>query len=203
MALIYREVIQIKTGRDYNAQFQTRSENDKRYIEGYFVRFDDRYQLWGGNYETISPNAFDNTLNRDILSLWNHDSNYPLGRTTNGTLLLRVDNVGVFGTVEINPNDTFAMDAYARIQRGDVKQCSFGFDILEESITSHDDGVIEFRIEEVELWEVSPVTFPAYEQTSISARKSDLDAMKKRTRQARIEQMKVRFNKIVKNSKTD
>lgn len=203
MALIYREVIQIKTGRDYNAQFQTRSENDKRYIEGYFVRFDDRYQLWGGNYETISPNAFDNTLNRDILSLWNHDSNYPLGRTTNGTLLLRVDNVGVFGTVEINPNDTFAMDAYARIQRGDVKQCSFGFDILKESITNHDDGIIEFRIEEVELWEVSPVTFPAYEQTSISARKSDLDAMKKRTRQARIEQMKVRFNKIAKNSKTD
>lgn len=196
-------MIQIKTGRDYNAQFQTRADEDKRYIEGYFVRFDDKYQLWGGNYETISANAFDNTLNRDIVSLWNHDSNYPLGRTTNGTLHLRVDNVGVYGTVEINPSDSFAMDAYARIQRGDVKQCSFGFDIVKETTTTHDDGTTEFRIDEVELWEVSPVTFPAYKETSISARKDDFDTLQKRSKKAQIEQMKVRFNKIAENSKTD
>lgn len=193
----------MKNGRDYNAEFQTRAEEDKRYIEGYFVRFDDRYQLWGGNYETIAPTAFNNTLNRDIVSLWNHDSNYPLGRTTNGTLTLRVDNVGVFGTVEINPDDQFAMDAYARIQRGDVKQCSFGFDILKETTTVHSDDSTEFRIEEVELFEVSPVTFPAYKETSISARKNDVETMQKRTKQVQIQKMKERLNDIVKNSKAE
>lgn len=196
-------MIQIKTGRDYNAQFQTRAEDDKRYIEGYFVRFDDKYQLWDKTYETISPNAFDNTLNRDIVSLWNHDSNYPLGRTTNGTLNLRVDNVGLFGTVEINSEDSFAMDAYARVQRKDVKQCSFGFDIIKETTITHEDGATEFRLEELLLYEVSPVTFPAYELTSISARKNDFEALRQRTIDAQKQKLKERFNDIAKNRKVE
>lgn len=190
-------------GRDYAAQFQTRAENDKRYIEGYFVRFDDTYELWGDAYETISPNAFDSTLNRDIVSLWNHDTNYPLGRTTNGTLSLRTDNVGLFGSVEINENDSFARDAYARIQRGDVKQCSFGFDVIDERTITHDDGKVEFRIESVVLHEVSPVTFPAYRETSIEARKRDMETVCARAVEQRKTLLKERLNRIAKNGEAD
>ena len=191
-----------ENGRDYQASFITREDGDKKYIEGYFVRFDDKYELWGDCYETIAPNAFDETLNKDIVSLWNHDSNYPLGRTTNGTLTLRVDNSGLFGKVEINENDSFAKDAYERIKRGDVKQCSFGFRILSEEYIQHDNGETEYRITKVDLWEVSPVTFPAYKSTTISARKEDLKARQERHLETMKNKSKERIDNIVKGIET-
>jgi len=192
-----------ENGRDYQASFITREEGDKKYIEGYFVRFDDKYELWGDCYETIAPNAFDETLNKDIVSLWNHDSNYPLGRTTNGTLTLRVDNSGLFGKVEINENDSFAKDAYERIKRGDVKQCSFGFRILSEEYIQHDNGETEYRITKVDLWEVSPVTFPAYKSTTISARKEDLKARESQHLETMKNKSKERIDNIVKGFETE
>lgn len=193
-----------KTGRDFDIKFETRADDGKRYIDAYFVRFDDKYALWDGVFETISPKAFDETLNRDILCLWNHDSNYPLGRTSNGTLALKVDNVGLFGTVEINGGDSFAVDAYERIKRGDVKQCSFGFYILDERMIKHDDGRTEFRIEKVELYEVSPVTFPAYKETSVSARSKEMkesEGLNSHELQLRKAKFKERMEGIVKNPK--
>ena len=152
-----------------NAEFETREESDEKIIQGYFSRFDDVYEIWQDTTERIDPNAFDETLNRDIVSLWNHDSNIPLGRTANGSLELKVDNVGLYGTVRINEDDSAAVDAYARIKRGDVKQCSFGFEILDEEI-NRENGKTEFVIKKIRLHEVSPVTFPAYPKTSIEAR---------------------------------
>ena len=187
------------SGRDYQADFITREENEKKYIEGYFVRFGAKYELWEDTFETIDSKAFDETLSKDIVSLWNHDSNYPLGRTTNGTLSLNVDNAGLFGKVEINENDSFARDAYERIKRGDVKQCSFGFNILGEEYIKHDDGKTEFRITKVDLWEVSPVTFPAYKETSISARKQDFENIKKR----KFEERKNNLLRRLKNAEDD
>lgn len=186
-------------GRDYNAVFQTRAEDDKRYIEGYFVRFDDKYQVTDKMFETVSPAAFRN-LNNDVVCLWNHDPNYPLGRMSNGTLDLRVDGVGVFGRVEVNPQDQFAMDAYARIQRGDVKQCSFGFNILQETPIQHDDGNMEWRLDECDLHEISPVTFPAYKTTTVQARSDQLANMEKRRIDAQKEQLKERLLKIAEST---
>ena len=72
------------------------------------------------------------------------------------------------------------MNLYARVKRGDVSQCSFGFNILSEEHEEHEDGTHHFTIKKVKLFEVSCCTFPAYEDTSISARKADIEEIEKR-----------------------
>lgn len=198
-------MIQIKTGRDYTTTFETREENDKKYIEGYFVRFDDKYHINAKAYETIDPQAFRNMGQHDIACLWNHNTDLPLGNTSNGTAQFRVDSAGVWGRVEINEDDPQAVGAYARVRRGDVKGCSFGFDIESdgEKIIYHEDGATEFRLVLIDPHEFSPCTFPAYKGTTMAAREKQIEDMQKRSKQAQIEQMKVRFVKIVTNSKAD
>ena len=139
--------------------------------------------------ESIAPGAFDNTLSGDIRALINHDTTLVLGRTKAGTLQLRTDSHGLWGHIDINPNDTDAMNLYNRVQRGDVDQCSFGFDILNEETEYREDGSIHWTIKEVELYEVSPCTFPAYEETSIAARAKERDEILKRRSQAWEEKM--------------
>ena len=80
------------------------------------------------------------------------------------------DATGLWGTVTINEDDQDALNAYARIARGDVRGCSFGFDIVRQEEWWDDDGVYHTKILEADLWEGSPCTFPAYPQTDISAR---------------------------------
>src|SRR5690606_23853569 len=103
-----------------------------------------------------------------------------LGRTKAGTLELKVDQKGLWGRVEINEKDQDAMNLYARVERGDVDQCSFGFDILEEDTTYNEDGSVHWTIKRVKLYEVSVVTFPAYEDTSVQARRKDYEQIKNR-----------------------
>ena len=178
--------------RTHDAQFQTREENGERRIEGYFAVFDGTYEMWPGAFETIDPHAFDDALGDDVRVLIDHDTRLVLGRTKAGTLELRADENGLWGSVLINPEDQDAMNLYARVQRGDVSQCSFGFDILQERSEWNDEtGEGTFTILAVKLYEVSCVTFPAYEDTSITARRRDvqrhaLDAWKRR--------MKARLN---------
>ncbi len=161
-----------------------REEGGKRYLEGYFSVFGEPYQVWDGWIETIERGAFARYLSsgQDVKVLWNHDSNIVLGSTGNGTASLREDETGLFGSVEINENDSEAVSAYARVARGDVDGCSFGFDIARQEEWWDDDGVYHTKITEVDpLYEVSPCTFPAYKATSISARAKDsLEDAKKR-----------------------
>ena len=93
----------------------------------------------------------------------------------------------IHGEIDINTEDSAAMDLYARVKRGDVSQCSFGFDIIREEREEIADGVM-FIVKEVKLWEVSIVTFPAYEATSATARSTGgeskaLDAWKTRIKE--------------------
>lgn len=161
-----------------------REEGGKRYLEGYFSVFGEPYQVWDGWIETIERGAFARYLSsgQDVKVLWNHDSNIVLGSTGNGTASLREDETGLFGSVKINENDSEAVSAYARVARGDVDGCSFGFDIARQEEWWDDDGVYHTKITEVDpLYEVSPCTFPAYKATSISARAKDsLEDAKKR-----------------------
>ena len=108
-----------------------------------------------------------------------------LGRTKNHTLTLSVDAHGLFGDILINPNDQDAMNLYERVRRGDVDQCSFGFDILSEETDFRDDGSVHWTIKEVELYEVSCCTFPAYKDTNISAREADRDEAVRRAAAAK------------------
>lgn len=166
-------------------QFQTRAANDDLFIEGYFSVFNSEYQLWEGASEIVKPGAFTNSVSGDVRALINHDSSLVLGRTKAGTLALRQDEHGLWGSIRINRDDVDAMNLYARVQRGDVDQCSFGFDIKRETFVDLGDGKCRWEIEEVDpLYEVSVCTFPAYTETSVSARKQDLAEIEKRRAEA-------------------
>lgn len=173
-----------RTAINREPQFETREDNGNLYIEGYFAVFDGFYDLYGGDQERVDAHAFDNTLGGDIRALINHDTTLVLGRTTAHTLDLRVDNHGLWGSILINRDDQDAMNLYARVQRGDVSQCSFGFDILSERYEQRDDGSVLWVIEDVKLYEVSCCTFPAYEDTAIAARSAEHDDIKRRARDA-------------------
>lgn len=167
---------------------KTREEGGKRYLEGYFAVFGETYQVFDGWIETIERGAFARYLasGEDVKVLWNHDANIVLGSTGNGTASLREDEKGLYGSVEINENDQDAVNAYARIARGDVSGCSFGFDVARQEEWWDDDGIYHTKLTEIDpLYEVSACTFPAYKATSISARnKNSLDEAKKRYAEA-------------------
>jgi HK97 family phage prohead protease len=122
--------------------------------------------------ETIAPGAFANWLSarKDTKVLWNHNHDIVLGSTANQTAELREDGIGLWGRVAINEKDQDAVNAHARVERGDVSGCSFGFRIVREEQWWDDKNVYHTRILEVELYEVSPCVFPAYAGTDISAR---------------------------------
>lgn len=169
--------------------FQTREEESELYIEGYFSVFNSPYVLADGLTETIAPGAFSETLGGDIRALTNHDTTLVLGRSKAGTLTLREDTRGLWGSVRINREDQDAMNLYRRVQRGDVDQCSFGFYILDEERIVREDGTVEYIIKKVRLLEVSVVTFPAYEETSVSARTAQEEHFRRRLLQERREEV--------------
>lgn len=174
----------------------TRAEQDNEmYIEGYFAVFNTETELWKGAFESISPGAFDETLSNDIRALINHDTNLVLGRNKAGTLELKVDSRGLWGRIKINPNDTDAVNLYERVKRGDVDQCSFGFNILEEDVEFRDDGTAKWTLKKVDLHEVSVVTFPAYENTGVQARMTEYEQHKKR----QLEQRKLKLKERIRN----
>ena len=160
-------------------EFETREEDARPHISGYFSVFDGVYEIGPGMTESVDRHAFDNTLGGDIRALTNHDTTLVLGRTKAHTLELRVDEHGLWGDVTINPNDQDAMNLYERVKRGDVDQCSFGFNIVSEETEFRDDRSIHWRITEVELPEESVCTFPAYEETNVSARQAQREELSK------------------------
>ena len=166
--------------RTLESKFQTREENEEKRIEGYFSVFDGIYDIAPGVSESIDSHAFDNTLSGDIRALINHDTTLVLGRTAAHTLELRTDAHGLWGSILINPNDQDAMNLYERVKRGDVNQCSFGFDITNEDAEVREDGSVHWTIKGVKLYEVSVCTFPAYETTEVSARSAEAVDIRKR-----------------------
>ena len=179
--------------RSVETKFETREDDDKLRIEGYFAVFNSNYEIAPGMSESIAPGAFSKSLAGDIRALVNHDTSLVLGRTKAGTLVLREDSRGLWGHIDINPNDVAAMDLYARVQRGDVDQCSFGFEIRSQDTDIKEDGSIHWTLTEIELYEVSCCTFPAYEETSISARTAERDNIRKRETEAWREKAKARL----------
>ena len=185
--------------RTVGTEFTTREDGEDLKIEGYFAVFNSNYEMAPGISESIAPGAFQNSLANDVRALTNHDTTLVLGRTKAGTLELREDSRGLFGSIKINPNDQDAMNLYERVKRGDVDQCSFGFDIVSEDTEYREDGSVHWTITDLILYEVSCCTFPAYEETSISARSAQADEIKKRHSQAWKEKM---LNKL-KGEQTD
>ena len=170
--------------------FETRNdESGNQYIEGYFAVFNSNYQMGDGMSESIAPHAFDDTLADDIRCLTDHDTRLVLGRTSNHTFEVRQDEHGLWGRVLINPNDQDALNTKARVDRGDVNQASFGFDILDEETEFRADGSVHWTIKKVKLYECSVVTFPAYEETNLAARSQQKKDLIKRKNEAWKEKM--------------
>lgn len=157
--------------RSMPAEFRAEETDGRRVIEGYFAVFGAVYSPYGDWEETIAPGAFAGQTEADVRALINHDTTLVLGRVPAGTLTLREDGRGLWGRLEINAEDQDAVNCWARVRRRDVTQCSIGFDILDEEKTvDPQTGRVRFTIRRVKLYEVSVVTFPAYEDTGVEAR---------------------------------
>jgi hypothetical protein len=147
-----------------------KDDRGRLHIRGYGAVFNAWSQDLGGFREAIEPGAFDKTIQEsDVRSLWNHDVNYILGRTASGTLTLFVDQRGL-GYDVVPPDAQWAQDLIISIRRGDVDGSSFGFDTIQDRWEQGKDGDVRRHLLEVRLYDVGPVTFPAYPQTSAEAR---------------------------------
>lgn len=170
----------------FKSDLKVRAEDDgEKYIEGYFAVFEQETELWPGCFEKIARGAFDNSIkNNDIRCLFNHGSGFVLGRFKPGmgphTLELKADDYGLWGRVKINPSDTAALDVYARVERGDISGCSFGFNPVSEEYEDRGNDYL-WTVTEADTQEVSICTFPAYPQTEIQARQKDFEQTKKRS----------------------
>lgn len=150
------------------------AENQPARLVGYAAVFNSLSQVIWNFRERIAPGAFAESIAiDDVRALWNHDSAYVLGRTTAGTLTLEEDEHGL--RVEITPPNTpLAQSFIESVKRGDVNQMSFGFSVIEDAWTIDDQEQDIRTLLKVKLYEVSPVTFPAYTETEIAARSAEL-----------------------------
>jgi len=198
---VVRKIRNTRQVRTLQTELKTRTETDSpdKYIEGYFAVFNKETELWPGAFEEIAPGAFDETLGNDIRALINHDTTLVLGRNKAGTLELKTDSYGLWGRIKINPNDTDAVNVYQRVKRGDVDQCSFGFNILAEETDWRDDGPVKWTITNIDLHEVSICTFPAYETTGVQARKAEVEQHRARLFEARRNKLKERVRQCLDN----
>lgn len=140
------------------------------------------YRMKWGMVERIMPGAFDRVMRNkpDIAALFNHDSNFPLGRTSSGTCVLSLDSRGL--KYEIDPPNTNAgRDVLESIRRGDIPGSSFSFTIQGGKASIVDEGETEVRkISDFgEVFDVGPVTIPAYEGTTAFVRSEDADQAKR------------------------
>lgn len=177
-------------------KFTTRSSDETGALEasGYFIVYDQETEIFPGFFEKISKKAGDEAVkSEDVRALFNHDTSMVLGRTTNQTLSLNSDDTGVFGTITFNTEDPQAVSSYAKIKRGDVDGCSFGFIPTDIETVYREDGSILQIINAFDLLEVSPCTFPAYPQTEISARQKQVELEKQQQLAVRKKQIKEKY----------
>lgn len=146
-------------------------------ITGYAAVFNVETELWPGFREKIAPGAFTESLKKDdVRALFNHDPNVILARNTSGTLRLWEDEKGLGYEILANPDDPDAQRVVPKIKRGDVSQSSFGFNIIKRSVEVNErKDEMTRTIEKAQLFDVSPVTFPAYPSTEAHVRMATND----------------------------
>lgn len=162
-------------------------EDGKRTLTGYAVKWEMKSVTMGyfkRFKEQFKRGAFTESLtNDDQLALWSHDTSKVLGRTKNGTLRLFEDEIGLRFELDL-PSTTLGNDAYETIKRGDVDGVSFGFQMQKQEWDENDVDNITRSILKAKLLEISPVAFPAYPDSQVSARSHDpyKEYVEKRTR---------------------
>ena len=152
-------------------------------IGGLAITFENPTNL-GPYIEVISRDAAKDCLPRtDIVCLLNHNSDKPMARESNKTLSITEDEQGVSFKAILN-NTSYSKDCYEAVKRADIKSCSFQFSVDEdgEEWSTNSEGIPVRRINRFSgLFDVSPVTFPAYESTNVSTRSKDIaDELKRK-----------------------
>lgn len=145
----------------------------KPVLVGHAAVFNERSENLGGFREVVAPGAFAEAVQKDdVRALFNHDPNFVLGRNTAGTLRLAEDKRGLAYEVELPDTQTIRDLVIAPVERGDVTGSSFGFRVRPggQDWAEDDDGVLIRTLKDVRLFDVSPVTFPAYPQTDVAVR---------------------------------
>lgn len=146
------------------------ADGDKRTLEGYASKFNVPYDL-GRFDEVVEPGAFTRAIDegQDVRALIDHDPARIIGRTKNGTLEMREDSVGLFTRVHL-PDTQDGRDLATLVQRGDLDAMSFGFTVTADRWEKSEEGRNTRFIEDVDLYDVSVVAFPANQDTSVALR---------------------------------
>ena len=185
--------------RRFYVDVELRVDDEENGITGYAAVFNKYSQDLGFFKEKIQPGAFKKTIKEnDIRALINHDPNLIIGRTKNKTLELWEDDKGLGFNVKL-PDTSYANDLRISIERKDITQNSFGFQTIQDEWSQ--DGAKRTLLE-VKLFDISPVTFPAYTQTSVKLRSGiDLreidEALIRADRGTVVESDKLIFDKVL------
>ena len=164
-----------KEVRFFSPEFRATEEDGVKRIGGYAAVFNTWSENLGWFREKIAPGAFTESLrNSDPVALFNHNSDIVLGRMSSGTLRLKEDEKGLYMEVDL-PDTQAANDLYKLVDRGDIKQQSFGFTVESNEWRYGENGAPDERtiVKVRELFDVSLVTFPAYPDTSVAKRSKD------------------------------
>jgi HK97 family phage prohead protease len=151
--------------RSVPTEFEVRSEGNAFQFYGYALKWDTRSQNLGGFRERVAAGATADSIQQDdIRALFNHDPNLILGRNRSNTLRLSEDSTGLHYEVDM-PDTTYARDLATAMERGDVSQSSFGFKVAGpdgQDFAEDSDGFPLRTLNKISLFDVSPVTYPAY-----------------------------------------
>lgn len=151
------------------ADVEFRDDADQQYIEGYGILYGTVSDI-GGFTEEVTKGAVDHLLTTDVRGLLNHDVNVVLGRTKSGTMELITDDKGLRYRIKYNPNDPDHVRVREKIKRGDISQSSFGFTVKDDEWSTRN-GKQHRNITKIKsLFDVSPVTYPAYKNTTAAMR---------------------------------
>lgn len=148
---------------------EVRAGSDKRTLSGYAAVFNAPTDIGGYFTESIAPGAFDSAMSGDVRALVDHDSGRVIGRTKSGTLRLAQDTKGLKIEVDV-PDTSDGNDLWTLVERGDISGMSFGFRVTKQTWNDTDPENPIRVIQAVDLYEVSAVAFPAYDDTSLAAR---------------------------------
>ena len=169
-------------------EMRVEGEGEATKLTGYAATFNKWSETLGWFREKIDPGAFADALkNSDVRALKNHDPNLLLGRSTSGTLRLDENKTGLKFEIDI-PDTNTGRDTAEEVRRGAITGCSFAFTVEEDSWKYDEkNGLDERTIVKVgQLFDVGPVTYPAYPDTSVAARDADT-AVARRSRDAFME----------------
>lgn len=166
---------EVRTAKIHEVRVAT-ADDGTHTVQGYAITFNSPSVDLGGFTEIAAPGCLTRTLveNPDVLLLRDHKQELLLGRTTSGTLTLTVDATGLAFSCVL-PNTSAGNDLAASLKRGDISACSFGFSTVNDTWSDDAQGNIIRSLLDIDLYEISIVSFPAYESTSASLRSAPVE----------------------------